>query len=443
MFSVHAQNSPSEAMNKASKSLKFHLSNLQSENSNSKLLEAVAFIETAGQSGELNGNIRFWLTRGDIYAKVANRTYKMYLSSATEIENLLKVENPAIIALQSYIKVLELDTNGSQFRNKNKHIQLVQDRLYFYGSYHYEKEEYAKAYENFKGVLTAHQLLTSYGMESSLNDSNAYQDLLFITGLAALNANDTGSARPLFEELHQAGYTKPVIYEALYKIGASEADEMTNEANRTEKLTQAYAYLEIGRKKYPDDTSLLFAEINHFIRTDQPEILIFNLEKAIKLEQDNLILYSTLGNVYDSLHQKEMKAENEEKAEEYFNKALHNYNIALAKDPKFIDAIHGIGSLHYNRAAIWTQRLISIEEDFSAEGQNKYVYVEAQIEKEFDKALPFFIKLEQKSPSDPNVLTALKEIFFRKNDIEKANEFNNRVQIVLNGGSLESYFKNH
>ena len=175
---------------------------------------------------------------------------------------------------------------------------------------------------------------------------------MYITGLSALNANRAADAKEYFEKLYEIKYDKPAIYEALYKIRGGSDDPA------------AYAVLDEGRQKYPEDVSLLFADINHHLKTNQLDVLIGKLETAIEKEPDNVTLYSTMGNVYDNLYQKEMEAKNAEKANENFGKALEYYSAALDKKPDFFDAIYSIGALYYNKAAAMTTELNEFS-DFS------------------------------------------------------------------------------
>lgn len=440
-FSTQAQEDPGKALRKASNALKsFELD----QNANlDKLHEAVDLITIAIESSETNGDAGTWQVHGDIHNAVANQIVTVRQLGFGSLDDLPQVEYPALIALDSYLKALEMAEKRYHTKDALKGLRAVQNSLNNLGIYSYEDGDYAKAYEDFNGVLTAHRILVDNNQESMLADDSQYQEQLYIAGLAALNANDVEAARPLFEELTELGYDKPAIYEALYKIASAGADAIEDEAARSDAFGKAYPYLEEGRTKFPDDVSLLFAEINHFLRINKLDVLIEKLEAAIEKEPDNVSLYSTLGNVYDNLYQKESEAGNTEKATEYFDKALAEYGRALEKDPDFTDATYSIGALYFNRAANMTLRLSTLADDFSKEGQAKYDELKVAIEKEFDKALPYFMEVEKKNPADINTLIALKEIFARKSDFEKSTEFKTRLEAAQAGEELESYFLNN
>ncbi|MEM9260172.1 MAG: hypothetical protein AAGA62_11035, partial [Bacteroidota bacterium] len=198
-----------------------------------------------------------------------------------------------------------------------------------------------------------------------------------------------------------------------------------------------------GRKLFPDDVSLLFAEINHFLRINKLDELIGKLKTAIEKEPDNLSLYTTMGNVYDQLFQRESNdgdGPESNLATEYFDNALSYYNQALEKKPDHTDAKYSIGALYFNRAATYTNELQELADDFSKEGQRKYEALQDKVNGEFEAALPYFIEVEKVKPADVNTLIALKEIYARKSDYDTSTEFKTRLETVQGGGTVDSYF---
>lgn len=47
--------------------------------------------------------------------------------------------------------------------------------------------------------------------------------------------------------------------------------------------TDALKYLNAGRSRFPDDTGLLYAEINYYIKEGKLDVLIDKLKKLLKL----------------------------------------------------------------------------------------------------------------------------------------------------------------
>lgn len=443
-LSAQAQD-PAKALKKAGAALTAF--NVDPSANLDKLNEAVDMINTALTSDEIKATSKAWQLQGDIYNDIASQISIASQLEVVSLDGIPQVDNPAVTAATAYQKALELAEKKYQSKDAIKGLEQAQLNLERLGRLAYQDGDFAGAYKNFNGILVIHDLFAEKGMGTSfLSDEATLNDQLYFTGLAALNANDTKAAAPLFNRLKEAGADKPAIYESLYKIEAAAAfdpEVKLSEEEETALLKKAYPTLAEGREKFPDDVSLLFAEINHFLMINELSVLISKLEMAIEKEPTNISLYSTMGNVYDNLFQNAAKEGDEAKSNEYFDKSLDYYNQALAKDPNFTDATYSIGALYFNRAATMTQSLAALADDFSKEGQKKYETMQTNIKAEFEKALPYFVEVEKKKPSDYNTLAALKEIYARKNDFTLSNEFKARLEAAQAGTALESYFLNN
>lgn len=440
-FTLQAQEDPGKALKKAQNALKAF--ELDQAGNIDKLHEAVDLIMIAVAASETNNDAGTWQAQGDIYNSIANQIVSVQQLNIGTLDALPKVENPALTAFNAYQKALSMAEKKYQTKDALKGIRAVQTNLNNMGIYAYEAGEFSNSYNNFNGVLTAHELLLQNGMESMLEDDGAVNDQIYITGLAALNANEVEAAAPLFSKLKDNGAEKAAIYEALYKIEAADAldpDSKLSEEEKSAVMEKAYANLAEGRERFPDDVSILFAEINHFLRINKLEVLITKLETALEKEPDNISLYTTMGNVYDNLYQRESKAGNQEAAMGYFEESLTYYKQALDKDPAFTDATYSIGALYFNKAANMTQELSTLADDFSKEGQRKYDELQAEVAEVFEVALPYFIAVEKEKPNDINTLIALKEIYARKSDFTMSNEFKARLETVQAGEEVESYY---
>ena len=396
------------------------------ENAN-KIQEAIDALAIATADAGISGTSKVWQLQGDLYRSVYRNyaTWKQLDPSTTK-----PVADAAVQAYGAYVKALELAQKKFEKKDAMKGFEEVQQYLIGEGAEAYENQDYTAAYTAFNNSLEAHKFLTEKGGTSLFKDDAGYNEQMYYTGLAALNAQNLEAAKPLFMALKEAGYEKPAVFEALYKM------ELENDEEA------AAAILEEGRTKFPDDTSLLFNEINHYLRAGKLNELTGRLEAAIAKEPDNPSLYSTLGNVYDNLYQKELAESNEAKANEYFDLAFQNYNKSLELKPGFFDAVYSIGALYYNRAASTTTSMNALADDYSKAGLKKYDALKAKMLAQFDEALPFFKQAEGINPSDRNTLIALKEIFARKDDITTSNAFKDRLDTLDGGGTLDgSYFK--
>ena len=411
----------------------FNRYNLDPTNNKADLKTAMETIDRALATAEGQTLASAWNAKGDIYNEIATQIVTIRQLGMGDLSELPEAEKPALEAFEAYKKGLELAEKKYETKDALKGIRNVQANLSNMGVYKYEEGNYDLAYQDFKSVIDAHEILKKEGEESNLDNPEEMNNQKYITGLAALNANHIPDAKPYFQELYEMEYDKPLVYEAMYKVTAEE-----------ESPEAAYKYLEKGREKYPDDLSLLFADINHALRTGQLDLLLSKLETAIEKEPNNVSLYTTTGNVYDQLYQKANQAGDQAKADEYFAKAKEFYEKGREIDPKNFDAIYSIGTLYYNKAASMTQQLNKLSDDYSQEGIKKYEALKAEIFVQFDKALPYFQDCEKLDPNSVNTLIALKEIYARKDNLQMSEEFKKRLDTVQAGGSVNgSYFKSN
>ena len=290
-----------------------------------------------------------------------------------------------------------------------------------------EAKDYVGAYQSFKASLDVHEALKAAGQKGNLEKPEDYNKQLYLVGLLSNYAGKEAETVSIYEKLIENKMDSAFVYSSLFKI-KYDSDPKA-----------AMVILEAGRKRHPDETSLLFLEINHYLKMGQLDVLIEKLKQGIEREPDNLSLYFTMGNVYDNLAQKETDSA---KSDAYATEALNWYKKTLEKDPKNADAVYSIGAYYYNRAAKISAEIKKIESDMSKEGQKKYDKFTQEMLAEFDQALPFFQKSEALDPNNQNALVALKEIYARKNDMAMTKEFKARLDNVTSGEkNATSYFK--
>ncbi|MBK8967634.1 MAG: hypothetical protein IPM36_13390 [Lewinellaceae bacterium] len=327
--------------------------NIDPSNNGNKLEEAKSKMDQALQDAEVQANPASWITKGEIYNTILQRDMARRLLDPNA---KLSGDNDALEAYNAFAKGYELATKSYQKTDAVKGIGEVQGHLINIGVTKYEAGAFEKAFQSFEAALNSHKILSENKATSLLDDPEQFNNQLYITALAAQLANKTDRAEAYYKQSYDNNTDKPAIYEGLYNVYQEKGD-----------TTAADKVLAEGRKKFPNDPGLLFAEINAYLQKGKLEELISRLEQAIKQEPTNVSLWVTLGSVYDNLHQREMKAKNEEKAAEYFDKAKNNYEQAQNVDSTNVDAVYSLGALIFNKAAVRTQELNALpQDDFSA-----------------------------------------------------------------------------
>ncbi|MBX2929750.1 MAG: hypothetical protein KF852_18090 [Saprospiraceae bacterium] len=397
-----------------------------------KLGEALTGIEAAAGDATTAALAKTWQLRGEIYNEIATQITTIRQLGMGNTDELPKVEHPGLEAAKSFTKALEIAVKKPEMKDALKGMQTTQGNLQNLGIFQYEDQDFKSAFRSFATALDLHDLLEKNNETSAFDTPEKYQDQLFFTGLAGLGGGLGKEIKPYFLKLYEAKADKPAIYEALYTIQSEETSP-----------EKAYKYIEEGRTRYPNEVSLLFADINHHLKINALDVLITKLETAISVEPDNVSLYTTMGSVYDNLYQNEATAGNKDKAEGYAAKAMEYFDQALKKDANNFDALYSIGALYYNKAAAMTLELNKLADDYSKAGLEKYKAKQAEVISQFDLALPYFKRCEMNNPNDRNTLIALKEIFAKKDDIETSNIFKQRLEVVEGDGkNASSYFKN-
>ena len=62
----------------------------------------------------------------------------------------------------------------------------------------------------------------------------------------------------------------------------------------------------------------------------------------------------------------------------------------------------------------------------------KYDATKIEMDELFDVALPYFLKAEELNENDGGTMQALKEIYAKKNNLEKANEYKAKMDALGN-----------
>jgi len=355
-----------------------------------------------------------WLSKGQIYNEIAkSEMNRKILDPAFE----LPTPEAGMIAFDAYKLAIAKAIKKSQTKDALTGLRENEDYTNNIGITLFQAQDYNGAYRNFDAALKANAILKENSQDSRLDDAAVMSDQIFYTAVSAYFGDNKAASGPLFEKLYEKGNAQPLVYEALFTMAAE-----------NKEIDKAMKYLEEGRKVNPDDNGLLFAEINYYLKEGKLDVLTGKLKAAIDKEPDNISVYSTLGNVYDQLNQKERGEGNAAKADEYFNEAFKYFNIALEKDPKNFDATYSLGALYYNKAASMVTQLNAVSNDFSAAGTKKYNAIKEEMDGIFKLALPYFVKAEELDAKDTNTMIALKEIYARTNQLDKANEYKKKLE---------------
>jgi tetratricopeptide (TPR) repeat protein len=420
---LFSQEDPEKALTKAGRALGSY--NLDPTNNGPKLQEALDMIDIAVKSDVTAGKIKTWQTRGEIYNTLSDKDINMMT-----LDKAYVPQNPDAphIAAESFIKALGLAQKKYEIKDAVKGMQEAGGKLNMIGNMQIEKADYAGAFKSLDMVQTVNDLVKKNGESPIVPDADL-NNHMFVVAYCAHASGNKAKAKELFKSLYEKAIDEPSVYATYFNILNAENDP------------EALKVLEAGRTKFPDNTEILFAEINYLISTGQYEKLKVKLQEAIQKEPNNPSIYTALGNVYMNLFSQEFAKDRASTvAKEYFDEALKYFTKAIELDSKQFDAIYSIGSMYFNKAVELQKDANNLPMDKA--GQAKYKELDTQVKELMNTALPYFQKTESIEPNDQNTLIALGEIYARQNDFEKNKLFKDRLQVVKDGGKhTSSYFK--
>ncbi len=401
----------------------------------SKLTEAKTKIDQALLTPEAQALTSAWLIKGDIYStRVKNELAMQGLNPNAKLTG----DNDALEAFNAYKMAFEKpEAKKYEKEQAIDGIVEVQPLVTNVGVGKYNMKEYDKAFFAFKASLEAHEILKANKKKSALDDPKEYKEQVFFTGLLGTLAKRCADAVPFYEILYKQGTDSIAVYEELYNCKL----ELKDEAG-------ALKVMEEGRKKFPEASSLLFAEINYYLSKGRLSELTGRLEQAIKKEPNNVGLYRTLGDVYNNLFttmlddSTKTKDQKVAKLKEYASLAKANFKIAVEKEPNNADANYSLGALLYNETNIIAQDMNATDFNTAA-GQKRYKELKVELLAGVDEALKYFQKAESLQPNDQATLAALVQAYGRKEDDALYMEFKKRLDLVKKGGTnAGAYFKN-
>ena len=386
------------------------------------LNEAISLLEEAFTDESVKSNPQSWVTRGEIFASLADSQSKTKL-----IDPSFVITEPlaAVNALNAYLKADELaqaaDSKTAKKINKSTvgGVVELEEMLNSFGVDAYQKDGYEHSLANFEAELAAMDFLKNKGEASRLDDPALYKDKIFFTAVSASLLKDNDKTVLYCGQVVEMGTEEPIIYQFLYQAHQAQDNE-----------EKAVEILQKGRALFPDDNNLLFSEINYYLEKGDLAKMIDNLKAALVKEPENVSVVTTLGQVYDQLSVGAEKEGDTEKSAEYFNEASKYYMDALNTNKDNFDLNYNIGALYYNKAASYTDNLNALADDFSSAGVKKYDALKLEMQGYFEKALPYFLKADSINDKDRNTLIALKEITARNDDFAGSEAYKQRLEAL-------------
>jgi len=319
-----------------------------------------------------------WLYRGIIYYNVAH--FPMEADSAGKVDN-----DAALTSFESLKKAKELDVKGRYEDDINLYLQNLYNVYFSQGATNFNNQEYADAKENLKAAFAIQEA-------KGVFDTTA----AFYVGLVSFMDGDADNTITYMEKCDEVDFNDTRIYvywNRALKMKGDTAAALTVVSN--------------GRKKYPEELSILLEEAQIYLEKGEKEKLKTSLLKAIEKDPGNANLLFLLGKTY---------ADDGDKvnAEKY-------YALAAEANPDFFEAYYNIGAIYNNQAS----QLMKEANDLPLDQSEKYNELTKEANGYLEKSIPWLEKALLVKPDDDFTRKALIEAYNRLKMYDKAKALKN------------------
>ncbi len=340
--------------------------------------EAVAFIEPAIEDEKTKLKGRTWYIRGQIFGDIA----------LSEDETIQAIDPDALIkAVTSYKKVLELEKEGSNYHG------LAQINITQLNGSVMNKGVAAFQEDNFEDALAA-----------------------FIQYIEIVPEDTTGFIYAALMAQQMERYEEVIkYYEGVFKLDYYPITGLNTviyyELNELDNADKAMEYAQLAMKKYPEDNNFRKTAVDILIKMDKIDEAITNLLAAIAEEPENPTLYANLGLLYDT--------------QEKFELAVEQYNKALEINPAERFSLINLAVFYIGQGDKINKVAIDMDiATYRKEGDA----LEARAKAEWDKALPYLLKVMESDDTDELALQNLHAVYFKLKDYENAKKIEERRQ---------------
>ena len=345
-----------------------------------KLDKAKQSIDLAVKNEKTKNDPKTWLYYGEIYYSIA----------ASPLPAFKKLDpNASQKALKALEKAKKLDAKHKVDKDANNYLKKLTAVFYAQGAEVFKQKNYKKAIEYFKNAFEVAQNIGAFDTTAAFN-----------IGIGGVLGNEPKVAAEYLKKCVDVNFNEPRIFiyynRALQQLGDT---------------ASAQKVIDLGRKRYPENLSLLLEQAQLFLEKGQANELIASLKEAIAKKPDNPANANfnfLIGKSYDDMGKRDL-------AEEFYKKALE-------VNPKFFEAYYNIGAIYVNAAS----KLQKEANNLPLEKVKEYNAINGKANAQLKIAVPWLEKALEIRPNDEPTIHALKEAYTRLKMNDKLKKLNNK-----------------
>lgn len=363
-----------------------------------KLDKAKEEIDRAVKNEKTSDKAKTWYFKATIYRDIAVSPIPAYKALSS---------NALSESFHAYQRCIALDKSKEYTNSAQSDIKQLWGAAFNEGVESYKKAvDKATPEAEQKGYYQ--KAIRSYDLADTIQPGDTAT--ILYTAYAAEAIKDYARVKESYQKLFKLGRKTPDMYRTLASYAATE-----NNLDEAIRITQE------GEAAFPNDRDLAVDELSYLGRAGRLGESISKIEAAITKNAGNnkvlASLYATLGSLQDKAGDDAKKPAAERTALK--QKAVDNYGKTLENDPNNVDANFNLGVYYFNQGVSIANKVRDMTlNDYNKTGKK----LEAQAKDLYAKSLPYFEKVNQLQPNDPQIRKSLKVIYTalgRKADADK------------------------
>ena len=323
---------------------------------------------------------------------------ELYINGTDEQKSLYK--DAIFTAYESFFKAIETDISKKKKIAEKSKVNLLNVALGLYneGIIQYQNSNFKESISSMEKIVQIFPFEQEKELEMKSLTIQTVNQLIYSS---YFSLGEYGKAKKYIKQLLESGFDEPKVHNDLVSIYLLEKD-----------TTQALQVLSSAREYYPENTSLLNAELDIYIKQGRSEELVSKLSEAIETNPDNKLYYFARAVSHDNLGN--------------YYEAQRDYKLAIEIDPAYYDAFYNLGVLYVNQSNPLT---VKYEKANTMAEQDK-IYEE--ILGWYKKALvEFEVALEnpEMSNADKYILAeTMKKLYAKTQDMDKFGQMKNLMK---------------
>jgi len=350
-----------------------------------KLAEAQKYIDEASANAETSTDAKTWFYKALIYINL----YRLSPNDSALFST----------ALTSFKKSYAFDTKQKFTEEIKVNVDTLRQNLYQKGVDKFNQRKFEESMNQIELAANVYSII-------NLTDTT----LLLTAAVAAERAGRSDKARDYYVAVLKAGKNTPDIYFGLTVFYTKLQDKKN-----------AYEVIKKGRELYPKNQDLIKAETNMYLAFGEDNKALEQLKLIATADTANPSVFYAMGTLYNKVYNDTTKTK--EVRKDMLDKAVLAYEKAITINPNYFEPFFNLGIMYNNVAAEILLKANNLPNDATAE----YDKLKLEADSYLTKALPYLEKALEINPTDMDTMMALKQIYVRLKQTDKAKAINEKI----------------